>query len=327
MAVKHSLNMRGSLMNKLRRTVRLSMWAAALLCVAAFVFPATAQSNKGTITGTVTDPNGAVIKDAKVTATNVATGETRDATTGGEGEYTIPALDPGVYKITVDAQGFTQAVVDQVKLDTSSRQAVNVTLTTGAVSGGTVTVTAEAPLAETETSVRGDLITGKQVTDLPLTQRNFTQLAALSPGELREVALRERKVCDLLARDEVAAHARLGLGERRLGRHRDGAAADGARGERDVDGLARAGVELDLVNDRLGEALCVHGNLVDAGVERGDGVFAFAAGRRVARLARGDVGRRDLRVLDDRAVRVCHSPGDRALVALGGGRKDESGHA
>jgi Carboxypeptidase regulatory-like domain/TonB dependent receptor len=172
-------------MNKLRRTVLLSTWAAALLCVAAFAFPATAQSNKGTITGTVTDPNGAVIKDAKVTATNVATGETRDATTGGEGEYTIPALDPGVYKITVDAQGFNQAVVDQVKLDTSSRQAVNVTLTTGAVSGGTVTVTSAAPLAETESSVRGDLITGKEVTDLPIPQRNFTLLATLSPGVTR----------------------------------------------------------------------------------------------------------------------------------------------
>ena len=172
-------------MNKLRRTIRFSRWAAALLCVAAFAFPAIAQSNKGTITGTVTDPNGAVVKDAKVTATNVATGESRDATTGDEGTYSIPALDPGIYKVTVDASGFSQAVVDQVKLDTSSRQAVNVTLTAGGVSGGTVTVTAAAPLAETESSVRGDLITGKEVTDLPIPQRNFTLLATLSPGVTR----------------------------------------------------------------------------------------------------------------------------------------------
>jgi hypothetical protein len=172
-------------MNKLRRNVRFSRWAAALLCAAAFVFPAVAQSNKGTITGTVTDAAGAVVKDAKVTATNVATGESREATTGDEGTYSIPALDPGVYKITVDAQGFSQSVVDQVKLDTSSRQAVNVTLTAGNVSGGTVTVTAEAPLAETESSVRGDLITGKQITDLPIPQRNFTLLATLSPGVTR----------------------------------------------------------------------------------------------------------------------------------------------
>jgi hypothetical protein len=169
----------------LRRNIPFSKLAAALFCVAAFVFPAAAQTNKGTIAGTVKDPNGAVVKDAKVTATNVATGETRDATTSSEGTYAIPALDPGVYKLTVDAQGFSQAVVDQVKLDTSSRQAVDITLTVAGVSGGSVTVTAEAPLADTETSVRGDLITGKEVTDLPIPQRNFTLLATLSPGVTR----------------------------------------------------------------------------------------------------------------------------------------------
>src|SRR5919202_5219553 len=181
----HPLTMRGSLMNILRRTTRFPRLAAALLCAAAFAFPAISQSNKGTIVGTVTDPNGAVVKGAKVTATNTATNKSSEATTGYEGTYTIPALDPGVYKVTVDAQGFNQGVVDQVKVDTSSRQAVDVTLTTGAVSGGTVTVTGEAPLAESESSVRGDLITGKQITDLPIPQRNFTLLATLSPGVTR----------------------------------------------------------------------------------------------------------------------------------------------
>jgi hypothetical protein len=156
-----------------------------LLCAAAFVFPAAAQSNKGTITGTVTDPNGAVVKDAKVTATNTATGESREVKTSDEGSYTIPALDPGVYRVAVEAAGFSRSVVEEVKLDTAARQAVDVTLTAGDVSGGTVVVTAEAPLAETETSVRGDLITGKEVTDLPIPQRNFTLLATLSPGVTR----------------------------------------------------------------------------------------------------------------------------------------------
>src|SRR5205823_1228651 len=122
---------------------------------------------------------------AKVTATKVGTRESHDATTGGEGTYTIPAIEPGVYRLTVDASGFSQSIIEQVKLDTSSRQAVDVTLTAGGVSGGTVTVTAEAPLAETESSVRGDLITGKEVTDLPIPQRNFTLLAGLSPGVTR----------------------------------------------------------------------------------------------------------------------------------------------
>jgi outer membrane receptor protein involved in Fe transport len=159
--------------------------AAAFLFVAAFVFPAIAQSNKGTIVGTVIDPNGAVVKDAKVVATNTATGEAREVKTGDEGTYVIPALDPGIYRVTVEAAGFSQSAVEQVKLDTSSRQAVDVTLTAGDVTGGVVTVTSEAPLAETESSVRGDLITGKQVTDLPIPQRNFTLLATLSPGVTR----------------------------------------------------------------------------------------------------------------------------------------------
>ncbi len=166
---------------------KFSQLFGALLVAAAFALPAAAQSNKGTIAGTVTDPQGAVVKDAKVTATNKATGESREATTSDEGTYALPALDPGVYRITVDASGFSQSVVEDVKLDTASRQAVDVVLTAGGVSGGTVTVTAEAPLAETETSVRGDLITGKQVTDLPIAQRNFTLLATLSPGVTRPV--------------------------------------------------------------------------------------------------------------------------------------------
>src|SRR5829696_4059905 len=173
-------------MTTLRKVSRIFLRAgcAALLTVA-FAFAAGAQSNKGTITGTVTDPNGAVVKDAKVTVTNVADGQSREATTNDDGTYAIPALDPGVYRVTVDASGFSQSIIEEVKLDTASRQAVDVTLTAAGVSGGTVTVTAEAPLADTETSVRGDLITGRQVTDLPLTQRNFTQLAALSPGVTR----------------------------------------------------------------------------------------------------------------------------------------------
>jgi hypothetical protein len=173
-------------MTTLREVSRILLRAGcAALLVAAFALAATAQSNKGTITGTVTDPNGAVVKDAKVVVTNVADGQTREATSSDDGTYAIPALDPGVYRVTVDASGFSQSVIEEVKLDTAARQAVDVTLTAGGVSGGTVTVTAEAPLADTETSVRGDLITGKQVTDLPLTQRNFTQLAALSPGVTR----------------------------------------------------------------------------------------------------------------------------------------------
>lgn len=149
------------------------------------VLPIMAQGNKGAIVGTITDPNGAVVQNAKVTATNLATNNSQEATTRSDGTYTIPALEPGNYSLKVEAQGFQPASVVDVKVETNARQAVDVALTVGAVSGEVVTVTAAPPLVETETSVRGDLITGREVTELPIPQRNFVQLAALSPGVTR----------------------------------------------------------------------------------------------------------------------------------------------
>src|SRR5687767_4478691 len=172
-------------MSIFRSTLRLRVVAAILFAFAILALPARAQNNKGAIVGTVRDPNGAVVNGAKVTATNVATNEARTDNTNDEGTYNIPALDPGVYNVTIEASGFQTTVVEAVKLDTNDRQAVDANLTLGTVGGDTVVVTAEAPLAETETSVRGDVITGRQVTDLPIPQRNFTLLAALSPGVTR----------------------------------------------------------------------------------------------------------------------------------------------
>jgi hypothetical protein len=165
--------------------MRLPAFAAALVCLVAFALPVNAQSNRGTITGTVTDPNGAVVAGAKVTATHITTGTVREATTGDDGTYSIPALDPGDYRIVVAAQGFAESTVDQVKLETGARQAVDVTVNVAGVGGDTVVVTAEAPLTESESSVRGELITGRQVTELPIPQRNFTLLATLAPGVTR----------------------------------------------------------------------------------------------------------------------------------------------
>ncbi|MCA1636239.1 MAG: carboxypeptidase-like regulatory domain-containing protein [Acidobacteria bacterium] len=168
--------------------MRIPRCAAALLCIAAFAFPTFAQSNKGTITGTITDPNGALVKDATITATNTETGEARTATTSDDGTYSIPALDPGEYRVRIEGAGFQPATVERVRLETNARQPVDAQLTVGGVGGDTVIVTAEAPLVESETSVRGDVITGRQVVDLPIPQRNFTLLAALSPGVTRPVS-------------------------------------------------------------------------------------------------------------------------------------------
>jgi len=145
-----------------------------------------AQSNKGTIVGSVTDPNNELVVKAQIKVTNTTTGEVRTAETGDEGTYTITNLTPGKYNVSAEASGFQTVTIAGVEVETNARLPLDVKF--GAVTGGagSVTVTSEtAPLVESETSVRGDLITGRQVTDLPIPQRNFTLLAALSPGVTR----------------------------------------------------------------------------------------------------------------------------------------------
>ncbi len=172
-------------MTKPLYAARFALLSLMLLVLGVTAF---AQSNKGTVLGTVKDPNDALVANAKVTVTNTATGETREVTTGDEGTYTASNLEPGKYRVTVEASGFQTVVFEDVVVETSARLPLDVKF--GEITGGagTVTITADsAPLTESETSVRGEVITGKQVTDLPIAQRNFTLLATLSPGVSRPV--------------------------------------------------------------------------------------------------------------------------------------------
>jgi outer membrane receptor protein involved in Fe transport len=154
--------------------------------VGIFAFSVSGQSNKGSIKGTVTDQNGGIVQNASVTVTNLATGTERTATGGEDGTYEVPLLDPGTYKVTIKAASFSDAVFDKVEVQTSSVQVLDVKLTPGQV-GGVVTISAEQTLVQSETSDLGTVITGKQVTDLPIPQRNFTLLATLQPGVTRPV--------------------------------------------------------------------------------------------------------------------------------------------
>ena len=90
--------------------------AGWLVLILMAVSPVFAQSDRGGITGRVTDQTGAVVPDAKVTALNVETGETREARTNGEGNYTIPQLPAVVFTIKVEATGFKTASVENVKV-------------------------------------------------------------------------------------------------------------------------------------------------------------------------------------------------------------------
>ncbi len=151
------------------------------IAVALFALPVYAQSSKADIVGTITDSNGAAVQGATVTITKIDTNATRTVTTGDSGEYQAPALEIGIYKVTATKQGFQTVTQENVTLQTSDRLRIDLTLTPGAISGQ-VTITAGAPLVETETSDRGSVVTGREVTELPLSGRNFTQLATLMPG-------------------------------------------------------------------------------------------------------------------------------------------------
>lgn len=153
-----------------------------------FLTPSTAlwaQSERASIVGNVADPSGAVVSGATVKVTNEATGVGFETKTDDGGRYVTPSiLKPGTYKVEVSRDGFKTKVTSGVVLEIGDVEEINVTLEVGAV-GETVTVTSEAPQLETETSNRGEVITGRQVTELPLKDRNFTQLALLTPGVSR----------------------------------------------------------------------------------------------------------------------------------------------
>lgn len=154
-----------------------------LIACALFVFllPLHAQKITGTISGVVTDPTGAVVANATVTITNVATGLSRTATSSEVGEYTAPDLPNGTYRIMVKAPNFMESVVDKVELHVASTALVNVQLKLGSTSEQ-VTVEANAIQVQTDSAQLGEVVLGQQVKDLPLNGRNFVELTQLQPG-------------------------------------------------------------------------------------------------------------------------------------------------
>jgi hypothetical protein len=151
-----------------------------LLMVMGTTVAATAQSDTGRVVGTVADSTGALIPNAKVTLTNTDTGIIQSRTTGGAGEFTFPALPRGHYSIEGAASGFNTDV-QRFQLEVQQVQTVEFKLATGSQST-TVEVTNAAPVVDLSTSSTGEVIQGRQVVDLPLGQRNFLQLATLTPG-------------------------------------------------------------------------------------------------------------------------------------------------
>src|SRR5713226_9216216 len=143
--------------------------------------PVMAQNPTGSIRGTVTDQQGAVIQNATVTVTNKATLDTRTANTGGDGLYAVENLLPGEYDVKIEATGFATENMTSVVVLTGSSTSGDASLRAGA-KGEVVDVVAEAPTINKESYKIDGVITRQKVDALPLNGRNFLQLALLEPG-------------------------------------------------------------------------------------------------------------------------------------------------
>ncbi len=154
-----------------------------LLLITAFASAiAFAQQNTATILGTVTDPSGSSIANAKVTATDDQTRFTRTVETDVAGNYLIPLLPIGPnYRISVEAAGFKSSVRSGIALQLNQNARVDIRMEVGSISES-VEVNANAPLVDTYTSAGGDVVESRRITELPLNGRNPLQLATLLPG-------------------------------------------------------------------------------------------------------------------------------------------------
>ncbi|MEO8594325.1 MAG: TonB-dependent receptor [Candidatus Solibacter sp.] len=162
----------------LRGLVRLVLLAALCLPLAF------AQLNRGTLTGIVTDPSGAVVPAVKVTAIHVETGTSTSAVSSETGSYTIPALQIGTYRLEFESASFKRGIRNGVELAAGSTLRQDVTLEIGSV-GESVQVTAQASPLETETTRQATTIQEKLVQDMPLfvngSIRSVVSLALIAP--------------------------------------------------------------------------------------------------------------------------------------------------
>src|ERR1035437_2771009 len=153
-----------------------------LLSVAGLVPPvAMGQQATANVNGVVKDPTGAAVANVQVELTNVNTGVVRKTSTNTGGIYNFPSVVPGFYSMQASATGFAAVSQPPVTLEVGQTATFDFQLRVGATTS-TVTVTAAAPALETSTSELGTVVSPKEMNDLPLNGRNFTELLTILPG-------------------------------------------------------------------------------------------------------------------------------------------------
>lgn len=161
-----------------------SLWKLGITVFMAILFTTNAalpQTTTGTILGTITDPSGAAMPGVRVLLINLDTGLRRETTSNHWGDYALPDLPLGRYRLTADAHGFETLVREGVELHVQEKARIDLVMKVGSTSER-VTVKAPAPLVSTDDSTQKQLINNQMMVDLPLNGRNFTQLALLAPN-------------------------------------------------------------------------------------------------------------------------------------------------
>jgi len=141
------------------------------------------QSNTGSITGVVTDQNGAVVPNATVNITNQGTNEKRTVQADAEGRYEVPSLPTGVYSVEATANGFKTATVKDLRLAVGEKARADVALNVGGVDA--VVTVSDQTRTDTETSTVGDTIASERIQNNPVNGRDFTGLLATVPGSVQ----------------------------------------------------------------------------------------------------------------------------------------------
>ena len=169
------MNSGKAMIQKVRNFLSVSVF---FLCAVSVAF---SQAGRGSISGLVTDPGGALIQGAKVVVLNPATGVTQHTVTTSAGLYTFISLNPGVYKVTVSQTGFKSFAQEKITVNVDQATEVNITLQVGAATE-TVTVTEGVELVEASNSTVGSLIPAEAIDRVPLVSRNVYDLIQLSAG-------------------------------------------------------------------------------------------------------------------------------------------------
>ncbi len=141
-----------------------------------------AQTFRGTILGTVTDPSGAVVAGAKVTVKNVATGLERSTETSADGSYALPELPIGTYTVTISGPNFQTFVAKDVVVDVSSERRVNAAMKPGQVSTQVTVAGDLLPQVETTSTEIGGTLTAETIESLPVNGRDYQKLIFMNPG-------------------------------------------------------------------------------------------------------------------------------------------------